>query len=204
MATSVRRDMAPPAICTGMLVVDKHKSVRSFGVLMVINAFLGVMERLNRMPHPNVTRLMQSYSSPTHLYLCLHLAGPQTLFTRLSQRDTPTAGLPPHALPSAGMQSIAAQISAAICHLHIEADVCHRDIKPENVSVSEGEGGRMHVRLFGFELSVVQPKGETCKTMPFVAPEVILAGKQGHDGKAADMWSLGILLLEIACGLRSV
>jgi len=91
--------------CTGMLVVDKHKSVRSFGDMMVINTFLTVMDRLSRSPHSNVTRLLQCYSSPKHLFVCLQLAGPQTLFTRLCQRDSPARGAAPLALSSASRPS---------------------------------------------------------------------------------------------------
>mmetsp|Transcript_123053 Transcript_123053/g.393324 ORF Transcript_123053/g.393324 Transcript_123053/m.393324 type:complete len:129 (+) Transcript_123053:2-388(+) len=40
--------------------------------------------------------------------------------------------------------------------------------------------------------------------MPFAAPEAFLAGSDGYDGMSADMWSLGILLLEVTCGIRIV
>lgn len=120
-----------------MLVVDKHKSVRSFGDMMVVNTFLTVLDRLSHSPHPNISRLVESYSSPKHLYVCLQLAGPQTLFSRLCQRDSPSKGTGSLAIASVGMQSLAAQVSAAVCHLHLAADVCHRDIKPENISVME-------------------------------------------------------------------
>ena len=39
-----------------------------------------------------------------------------------------------------------------------------------------------------------------CGTMPFVAPEVILA--EEYDGFSADVWSLGVLALEHQCGLN--
>merc|ERR1711862_747327 len=36
--------------------------------------------------------------------------------------------------------------------------------------------------------------------MPFTAPEVLVEGK--YNGRAADMWSLGIVLIEVHCGVK--
>mmetsp|Transcript_7203 Transcript_7203/g.20455 ORF Transcript_7203/g.20455 Transcript_7203/m.20455 type:complete len:529 (-) Transcript_7203:18-1604(-) len=198
---------AQNAPLVGMLTVDKHESVRGLNDMKTINSFLNTMERLRRNQHPNISCLVEVFSSPTHLYVAMELSGPRTLFSRLCLRDFPGNGGTRLPILSSGLQSLMSQICAGVCHLHLVADVCHRDIKPENISVREHASGHVDAKLFGFELAAVQPGGQTCRricgTMPFTAPEMLLAGREGYDGKAADMWSLGVLLAEIACGLRA-
>ena len=41
-----------------------------------------------------------------------------------------------------------------------------------------------------------------CGTVPFTAPEVLM--KLEYSGMTADIWSLGVVLLEILCGIRVV
>jgi len=196
------------AACTGILVIDKRRSVRTFRDMNVINTFMLVAERLRLAEHRGISRISETFCTPSHMYVCMELCGPRTLFARLCMRDSQPKGVDSVPIAAHGMQSLMAQLCAAICHLHIAADICHRDCKPENVSIREQANGRIDVKLFGFELAAVQSEGRKCRfacgTMPFAAPEIILAGRHGHDGKAADMWSLGVLLLEVACGLRSV
>jgi len=192
---------------TGILTVDTREAARSLGDMKLLNTFLKVMHRLAALQqHPNVTRVIETFSSPRHLYVALELGGFRTLFTRLNMRDAPHQGAAAAPLGAPAIKSVMRQLASAVRHLHCVADVCHRDVKPENVSLHEGDGCAS-VKLFGFELSEVQAEGKLCKrpcgTMPFAAPEVLLSGQPGYDGKAADMWSLGVLLAEIACGLRA-
>jgi len=42
----------------------------------------------------------------------------------------------------------------------------------------------------------------SCGTMPFAAPEMIV--EKTYDGMAADMWSVGIVFVEVCCGLRLI
>jgi len=125
------------------------------------------------------------------------------------------------------LQSILEQASAAVAHLHLNAGACHRDLKLENFVVASGTTGpqdipRIKLVDFGFARIVVEPiepgddvvanaallEGDggryrchgKCGTMPYVAPEVVF--EKSYDGMAADVWSLGILFLEVLCGVR--
>lgn len=84
----------------------------------------------------------------------------------------------------------AAEISLALGHLHSK-DIIYRDIKLENVLMDE-EG---HVSLTDFGMAKIVKEDQTamtfCGTPEYIAPEV-LKGK-GYT-RAADWWSLGILL----------
>jgi len=76
--------------------------------------------------------------------------------------------------------------------------ILFRDLKPDNVMI-DAEG---HVKLidFGFAKKLGnQLKAYTnCGTVGYVAPEV-LAGSSGYS-YPADIWSFGILLVELLTG----
>ena len=101
--------------------------------------------------------------------------------------------------------SLAQQAIAAVCHLHMGPQVCHLDVKPENFIVHE-QGGQIVVKLTDFDLALVQVAGVMCRTpcgtLPFMSPEVFL--DRGYYGMQADIWSLGIVLFEVFCGLRVI
>eukprot|EP00405_Crypthecodinium_cohnii_P028991 CAMPEP_0206501544 /NCGR_PEP_ID=MMETSP0324_2-20121206/53387_1 /ASSEMBLY_ACC=CAM_ASM_000836 /TAXON_ID=2866 /ORGANISM="Crypthecodinium cohnii, Strain Seligo" /LENGTH=192 /DNA_ID=CAMNT_0053989411 /DNA_START=97 /DNA_END=675 /DNA_ORIENTATION=+ len=103
---------------------------------------------------------------------------------------------------------MAIKISAAVYHLHEVVGICHRDIKPENFTIREHEDEVLDLKLGGFELAMMTSDGRKCRsacgTMPFAAPETILSGREGYDGMIADMWSVGVLFLELACGVRCI
>ncbi|CAG2253678.1 MAP3K4 [Mytilus edulis] len=109
-------------------------------------------------------------------------------------------GLPEHL-----MALYAKEILKAICHLH-EFNIVHRDIKGANVFLtSEG-----CLKLGDFGCSA---KLKSQQTMPgefnnmvgttaYMAPEVITKSGSGGHGRAADVWSLGCVIIEMATGKR--
>ena len=78
----------------------------------------------------------------------------------------------------------------------------HRDVKPENLCID----ARGNVRLVDFGLSKFCDNGRcrtACGTVAFAAPEVCdvaLGIEADYDGHAADLWSLGCVLLELKTG----
>eukprot|EP00934_Nitzschia_sp_Nitz4_P005011 Nitzschia sp. Nitz4//scaffold1_size375055//320138//322530//NITZ4_000330-RA/size375055-snap-gene-0.272-mRNA-1//-1//CDS//3329541207//5001//frame0 len=96
------------------------------------------------------------------------------------------------------IRAVCASIVLGLEYLHGVANVCHRDIKCGNVLLtSDG-----HVKLADFgvsaELTNTLNKRKTVVGSPYwMAPEVI--SESHYDGRA-DVWSLGITLIEMADG----
>jgi len=96
-------------------------------------------------------------------------------------------------------------------HLHMRG-ICHLDLKPENIllkkSLHSHNASCTDVRICDFGLVSMAKKsdenkdvireGYACGTPGFYAPEMVL--KEKFEGRTADMWSLGCIILEITLG----
>ena len=89
------------------------------------------------------------------------------------------------------------EILEAINIMHKEG-ICHRDIKAENILLDTDE---FIIKICDFGLSAIGSDLLTsrCGTQQYMAPEVLMSDK-GYDGKKADIFSLGVLLLNIRTG----
>ena len=103
-------------------------------------------------------------------------------------------------LPAADVGAVGAQVAAALAAAHAHG-VVHLDLKPENVLVARGSG-RLVVKLgdFGVAALLSEAGGEVSGGTPgYIAPEV-LAGRPATT--AADVFALGVMLAELATGVR--
>ena len=101
-------------------------------------------------------------------------------------------------IPDAALASIAFQMSWGLAYLHHER-IIHRDVKPANVLVNS----RGEVRLSDFGISSTHDQNDDCMnvtvvgTSKYMSPERL---RRKRYGSASDIWSLGLVLLEIATG----
>ncbi|TYI99945.1 hypothetical protein E1A91_A13G053400v1 [Gossypium mustelinum] len=100
---------------------------------------------------------------------------------------------------------IVQDLASALLYLHEEGDHCvlHRDIKASNIMLDSNFNAKLGD--FGLARLVDHAKGsQTTRlagTIGYMAPECISSGKVS---KESDVYSFGIVALEIACGRRSI
>jgi len=186
-----------------MKVYDKAQT-KTVHDLKGMNRTIEIMQMLSceQWRHPNIVKLFASHHGYTKLYFRMENGGPENLYHRLSDRGRTGPNNRP--LPVPMLHQITLQLWSALAHMHNGPRICHRDIKPENVIVRQSGSDTITIKLADFDLAMVQNHGVFCRshcgTFPFMAPEVILT--QQYDGFAADMWSMGLVVLELTCGMR--
>jgi serine/threonine protein kinase/tetratricopeptide (TPR) repeat protein len=148
--------------------------------------------------HPNICTIHEVGDSDGEAFIVMEQVEGQPLNALLGAK-----GLPPNVVIRYGMQ-----IADALAHAH-EHGVIHRDLKSSNVMVTPE--GRVKVLDFGLaaRLGSAEIQEATASnvpltesrpivgTLPYLAPELL----RGEPADArTDIWSLGILLYEMASG----
>ncbi|XP_072997944.1 serine/threonine-protein kinase AtPK2/AtPK19-like [Typha latifolia] len=142
---------------------------------------------LTKVDHPFIVQLRYSFQTKYRLYLVLDFTNGGHLFFQLYH----------HGLFREDLARLyTAEIVSAVSHLHASG-IMHRDLKPENILL-DADGHAM-LTDFGLakEFNENTRSNSMCGTVEYMAPEIILG--KGHD-KAADWWSVGILLFEMLTG----
>ncbi|CAI9287446.1 unnamed protein product [Lactuca saligna] len=142
---------------------------------------------LTKIDHPFIVQLRYSFQTKYRLYLVLDFVNGGHLFFQLYH----------HGLFREDLARIyAAEIVSAVSHLHANG-IMHRDLKPENILLDVD--GHALLTDFGLakEFDENARSNSLCGTVEYMSPEIILG--KGHD-KAADWWSVGILLFEMLTG----
>jgi len=184
-------------------VIDKT-TIKELHDLQTLKRTMDVMQMLSSAEwrHPNIIQLLDIYHSKTHMILRMEHAGSESLYHRLAGRDKRRGKQRPLSLMK--VVSSITQAFGVVEHLHMGPRICHRDLKPENFIISETSDD-LTLKLADFDLALVLGNHATCRspcgTLPFVAPEVLLVRE--YNGMAADVWSLGVVLVEMVCGTRT-
>jgi len=144
------------------------------------------VRKMESLPHhPNCVHFYQAWEENQFLYIQLELC--KTSLSEISEQE--------HELPESNIWDYMIDLLLAIQHLH-DNDLIHLDVKPENILLSMD--GVCKLGDFGL---VVNLKENLCDAVEgdskYLAPEVL----SGKFSMKADIFSLGITLLELACDL---
>lgn len=139
---------------------------------------------------PFVATLFAALQDPQKVYLVQEYAPGGTLHDLLVNR-------PQFHLDLEQARFYIAEVILGVQDIH-ERGIMHRDLKPKNILV----GSDGHLLLIDFGLSKqVERTSTRCGTLNYMAPEVVSATSKSPYKKAADLFSLGVLLYEMVTGV---
>jgi serine/threonine protein kinase len=155
----------------------------------LVDAFEREARATAKLRHPNVVTVHQSGVWHDQFYLVLERLSGVTLAQRLARGP----------LPLGELLDVTEQLLAGLAHAH-RMGLVHRDLKPANVFLEVGGT----VKLLDFGLAVL--------TVPETDVRSIVAGTPGYmapeqrrgepTDERADIWSMGVMLHEMALGVR--
>merc|ERR1719270_2095580 len=159
---------------------------------------------LQNLQHPGIVTVCGVLHTPQYICMRLELVGRRNLSK--AQKEVGGRFAPDF------FWDVGGQVAYALAYLHTRG-VAHRDVKHENVvlrDAEEGSGPTIKLIDFGHAVEVRRAFAERqCGTMPFAAPEILRAREPSvvwnpegdPDPCAVDVWTHGVLLLEMVCGL---
>src|SRR3954452_20002775 len=149
------------------------------------------MRTLAQLDHPSLVTVYDAGDADGQPYLVMQLVEGDTLADELRRGPI-------------GLERTArygAALADALAYVHAQGFV-HRDVKPANVLIAAD--GRVHLADFGIARLVdsahVTRTGDVLGTPAYFAPEQVSGGAVGS---AADIYALGLMLLECLTGQRA-
>jgi serine/threonine protein kinase len=177
-----------------LMVTDRHQ--RSFACKVVSRSFLTRMNIFHRfeqevrllemMHHPNIVSVVEVIYEDALIYVVMEYCSGGELFQFIVDRGR---------MREHDSRQMFAGLVSALTYMHARG-VAHRDVKPENILLDDA----FVPKLADFGLChLVKPDSlmtTPCGSPEYAAPE-LLSGKS-YDGRASDVWSLGVVLFVMA------
>jgi len=140
--------------------------------------------------HPNVVRYIDSYQKEDCIWVVMEFCGGGSLLEIIELFDEGIR------LTESHIAFVCRETLKGLEYIH-KTNRLHRDIKSNNILL--GNDGSIKITDFGFaaQLNDNQQRNTVLGTAYWMAPEVI----KGYDyGPKIDVWSLGIMIMEMAEG----
>jgi serine/threonine protein kinase len=152
--------------------------------------FAAEARTLANLQHPNLVRLLDAGTDNGDAFLVLELLGGATVRELLERGP----------LDAARVARVGSETAAALDYIH-RRGIIHRDVKPSNLMLDEHGSVRLAdfgiARLLGG--TAITTTHQAIGTMAYIAPEQL---EGGDIGPAADIYSLGLVLMECLSGRR--
>jgi serine/threonine-protein kinase SRK2 len=136
--------------------------------------------------HPHVIQFKEVFLTPTHLAIAMEYAPGGDLFSFVSARG---------GLSEDDTRWFFQQLVIGLDYCH-RMGVVNRDIKLENTLLDGAPNPLLKICDFGYSKHEADSRPKTKVGTPgYTAPEVVrAAASRRYDGRAADIWSAGVML----------
>lgn len=136
--------------------------------------------------HPNIVNLIHSFETGAHIYLVLEYCSMGDLYEAIRVNRGP--------LETEHVRDFMLQLINAVEFMHSNG-LYHRDIKPENIFLNQD--GSMKLGDFGLATRNALCHEACVGSDRYMAPEQYDPPQGGYSPAKADVWSIGICLLNI-------
>ncbi|KAG4027721.1 hypothetical protein MFRU_027g00140 [Monilinia fructicola] len=136
--------------------------------------------------HPNIVNLIHSFETEAHVYIVLEFCSRGDLYEAIRTGTGP--------LETEHVRQFMLQLIDAVAYIHSKG-MYHRDIKPENIFLTQS--GEMKLGDFGLATSEKWSYETTVGSDRYMSPEQYDSAGAGYSPEQADVWAIGICLLNI-------
>ncbi|EDO18857.1 hypothetical protein Kpol_1023p26 [Vanderwaltozyma polyspora DSM 70294] len=155
------------------------------------NKLLSEIQIHKNMRHQNIVHFIDCFEDDINVYILLEICPNGSLMDLLKRRKI---------LTEPEVRFFTTQICGALDHMH-SRNIIHRDLKLGNIFFDKD----FNLKIGDFGLAAIinnenERKYTICGTPNYIAPEVIMGGKQIGHSFEVDIWSLGVMIFAMITG----
>lgn len=136
--------------------------------------------------HPNIVNLRESFETDSHVFIVLEYCSRGDLYEAIRTGTGP--------LETEHVRQFMLELVDAVSYIHGKG-LYHRDIKPENIFLTDS--GAMKLGDFGLATSDTWTFESSVGSDRYMSPEQYDSAGAGYAPEQADIWAVGICLLNI-------
>lgn len=136
--------------------------------------------------HPNIVNMIHHFESDAHIYLVLEFCSMGDLYEAIRLERGPRE--------TDNVRDFMLQLIDAVEYMHSKG-MAHRDIKPENIFLTPS--GDMKLGDFGLATAAKWTHEATVGSDRYMAPEQYESTGNGYSPAKADIWAIGICLINL-------